>query len=767
MDTHHVFGRTSQESGGRGWWTACVEFGHDVFVRLLGIFDRCVDAADAYYASGRLQSKTDAMGQKVVYSYDGYGRLAYIDRYPAGASYYDPCQSVALTYDSGGAAGATNLLGRVSAAVTGDPYSCSGAVTENYSYTAGGLVTMKGYTYGGVAWLGANSGGWYPWSAGPSMTYTWDQEGHMTGYGSFSYTLDAMGRPTGLTESGPGTVWVQNVGYGPSGEMRSLQYRTSGGAYYTETNAFNNRNQVVDTSVSGTGLAGAHYQYGYAAGANNGQITAMTDVVTGEQVVYTYDSLKRLAKAETVGGPLWGQSFGYDGFGNLVSKTPTAGHTGTTMALAVDGATNHVATAGFSYDANGNMTGIPAVPTNLAPVYDIENRTGGGWYDQQNQPLDRAGVWNLYGLRGERLETHTYAKTLHYTTVVVGGVPYSVPYYTWVDTLVSRNVYFGSRLIQSNGQTVVVDRLGTVRANEAGDRASYYPYGEQQGGGMGDGREKFATYTREVASGLDYAGQRYYSPVYGRFTSADKGRQNASLMASGSWNAYAYGNGDPENQVDPSGRLAIWPDPDDPSWDTTGGPPVCNPGSMYYDPTSCFSGGGVGGAVDSRHPERVAPAQLCPLIALIGSYTTATSGSPVVALFAPDLAYKVDAALAILNLNGIVPVITDGFRALADQTARYEASKSGQSQYPAAKPGTGIHEVGEGIDFGINANGQTNSDAIMKAMKGQGLTWGGDWPRTRVDAAGNVVKGSYDPVHYENFHTPSPTQLAACEREHP
>ena len=402
----------------------------------------------------------------------------------------------------------------------------------------------------------------------------------MTGYGSFSYTLDAMGRRTGLTETGPGTVWVQNVGYGPSGEMRSLQYRTSGGAYYTETNAFNNRNQVVDTSVSGTGLAGAHYQYGYAAGANNGQITAMTDVVTGEQVVYTYDSLKRLAKAETVGGPLWGQSFGYDGFGNLVSKTPTAGHTGTTMALAVDGATNHVATAGFSYDANGNMTGIPAVPTNLAPVYDIENRTGGGWYDQQNQPLDRAGVWNLYGLRGERLETHTYAKTLHYTTVVVGGVPYSVPYYTWVDTLVTRNVYFGSRLIQSNGQTVLTDRLGTVRANEAGDRASYYPYGEQQGGGMGDGREKFATYTREVAGGLDYAGQRYYASGYGRFTSPDPSLDSNALALPVNWNRYAYVGGDPVGKNDPRGLCSPQDDP-----------PCCSATGTAYAQSSAQSAG--------------------------------------------------------------------------------------------------------------------------------------------------------------------------------
>ena len=109
---------------------------------------------------------------------------------------------------------------------------------------------------------------------------------------------------------------------------------------------------------------------------------------------------------------------------------------------------------------------------------------------------------------------------------------------------------------------------------------------------------------------MDSTVQRYYSPVYGRFTSADKGRQNASLMASRSWNAYAYGNGDPANQVDPSRRLAIWPDADDPSWDTTGGPPVCNPGSMYYDPASCFGSGGGGGGGDGKddsHPTRAQP----------------------------------------------------------------------------------------------------------------------------------------------------------------
>jgi hypothetical protein len=116
----------------------------------------------------------------------------------------------------------------------------------------------------------------------------------MTGYGAFSYTLDSMGRPTGLTETGPGTVWVQNAAYGPGGEMKTMQYRTSGGAYYTENRTFNNRTQMIQQQVSGSGLTGMNLQYVYTSGANNGQIAQTYDSLNGEQMHYTYDSLKRL-----------------------------------------------------------------------------------------------------------------------------------------------------------------------------------------------------------------------------------------------------------------------------------------------------------------------------------------------------------------------------------------------------------------------------------------------------------------------------------------
>jgi RHS repeat-associated protein len=114
-------------------------------------------------------------------------------------------------------------------------------------------------------------------------------------------------------------------------------------------------------------------------------------------------------------------------------------------------------------------------------------------------------------------------------------------------------VYFGGKLVKSKGVVVATDRLGSVRANSAGERMTYYPYGEEKTS-TADGREKFGTYTRDNA-GTDYADQRYYAPGSGRFMSPDPlGLNAAKLQNPGSWNRYAYAYGDPINLVDPTGR---------------------------------------------------------------------------------------------------------------------------------------------------------------------------------------------------------------------
>src|SRR5690348_1839749 len=69
--------------------------------------------------------------------------------------------------------------------------------------------------------------------------------------------------------------------------------------------------------------------------------------------------------------------------------------------------------------------------------------------------------------------------------------------------------YFGNRLL-TNPQ----DRLGSI--------GKYYPYGEERNySALPNDQVKFATYTRDGVSGLDYADQRYYTSQLGRFMTPD------------------------------------------------------------------------------------------------------------------------------------------------------------------------------------------------------------------------------------------------------
>jgi len=191
--------------------------------------------------------------------------------------------------------------------------------------------------------------------------------------------------------------------------------------------------------------------------------------------------------------------------------------------------------------------------------YDVANRlTGSGpahgsdvyMYNAQNQRVavirigDSQETLFLYGQGGEKLATIK---------------PNQI-------SAINENVYFAGQLWQKGlnqrvGSTLVLtDRLGSVRGSyftypSSGQSTfpSYLPFGEEQGSGSSNDSEKFATYTRDSATGFDYADQRYYTSNFGRFMTADPYRQTAKAIDSGSWNKYSYTRGDPINRVDPSG----------------------------------------------------------------------------------------------------------------------------------------------------------------------------------------------------------------------
>jgi len=118
----------------------------------------------------------------------------------------------------------------------------------------------------------------------------------------------------------------------------------------------------------------------------------------------------------------------------------------------------------------------------------------------------------------------------------------------------SSNVYFLGKLILAEGSSVSTDRLGSVRAGGPGGLGyqAQYPYGVEYTLTAND-REKYATYTRDSLTWLDYAVNRYYSSQWGRFLSPDPSAASTDLADPGSWNQYSYGNSDPVNHNDPTG----------------------------------------------------------------------------------------------------------------------------------------------------------------------------------------------------------------------
>jgi len=282
-------------------------------------------------------------------------------------------------------------------------------------------------------------------------------------------------------------------------------------------------------------------QYVYSATQNNGRIVQSIDGVLSETVNYTYDSLNRLSTALATNGAMT-QQYSYDGFGNL---TGTLGAivwsfdpSRNAPAGSVD-ANGDSATAGLQWNVENRLVGQSQYPSTRTIGYDPwGKRVWEQTWDANNGPGNP--LVTVYSITGQRLRQFTLVKDGQgHVTLTAGG----------------ENVYFGGKLIRSQGVTVATDRLGSVRANANGEKMAYLPYGQERGTPTTpDNREKFGTYWRDQTLGADYADQRYYSSTTGSFFSPDPmGLASVNPAIPSSWNRYAYASGDPVNRVDPRG----------------------------------------------------------------------------------------------------------------------------------------------------------------------------------------------------------------------
>ncbi len=571
-----------------------------------------------YDTAGHTKTKTDAKGNVVAYTYDTYDRVTQISRTP-GAGSIEPDPLTTFAYDSPDSnpyLAQSNLAGRLAKITHG-----FGSV-ERFSYTVSGRMAAKTLS---------------PQDTQPFIgVFTYNNEGQMTSYtpsciytsagaaiaqGTRQWSYDSLGRPLGLTyvdANNLSTALTSNAAYWPSGKIKSydraavLQYNAGNdlaGIYQSETLNFQyDVNGRIAFQSGGSWAPSISYVYDGAAGysrlVNRIELSAGNGYVISS---YAYDSLGRLSTAGS-SGVLWGQSFVYDPFGNLLQQNVTSG-SAPALNLTVDPSTNHISTSGFTYDAAGNLAQSPAGSSPNTFSYDSQNRmtrasySGGAalnyYYGANGERLYDGSHWHFYGPDGAHLETLTANAT--------GG--------TFGSTV--EELHFAGRLVFQDYYPVVTDRLGSVVLMGKGNGATYqsfYPYGQAiaglaspadapppnygsvtypASGSVSD--VAFGTYHRDGA--LDYALNRYDDPARGRFTTPDPG-ESATLGNPLSWNRYAYTEGAPINFNDPQGLSAIpigekvfWPGEPEPTspW---GGPyfwgfgPYVIPRPLPLDPPS-------------------------------------------------------------------------------------------------------------------------------------------------------------------------------------
>jgi RHS repeat-associated protein len=104
--------------------------------------------------------------------------------------------------------------------------------------------------------------------------------------------------------------------------------------------------------------------------------------------------------------------------------------------------------------------------------------------------------------------------------------------------------------------------LGGIR------RHDFAPFGEELSAGIGirsaalgygdDAiRQKFGSKERDIETGLDYFGARYFASAQGRFTSPDEIFADQSEGDPQSWNLYAYVRNNPLRYIDPLGLAHV------------------------------------------------------------------------------------------------------------------------------------------------------------------------------------------------------------------
>jgi RHS repeat-associated protein len=409
-------------------------------------------------------------------------------------------------------------------------------------------------------------------SKGLSYDYNFDGSLYKLHYPSqaiITYTpwnngSNAVSWPSDAKDAGNAINYATGAAYNAAGTLTGFVSGNTGGfAGITNTFTFNKRLQPVLMSASSPSqtVFAIGYDFHLGAGDNGNAYSIANNRDHTRDQTFTYDQLNRLISAQNAGTdcnqkPLnpnqtkfWGNSYTYDAWGNLLSKSVTKC---TAENLSVPVGNENRLQGGYTYDAAGNMTWDPT--DGVTSTYDQENRIA---------TATKNGVTTTYTYDdgGNRAKKSNGTTGTIYWYMAPGIVAES----DLVGNLTSEYLFFAAERVArkdypSNAvsyyfsdhlktASVVTDSVGNIKSE-----SDYYPWGgELQFVNSDSNHYKFTGKERDVETGLDYFGARYYSNGLARWITPDKPFADQHVQDPQTWNLYMYGRNNPTIFIDEDG----------------------------------------------------------------------------------------------------------------------------------------------------------------------------------------------------------------------
>jgi RHS repeat-associated protein len=495
-----------------------------------------------YDNNGNFASTTDSLNTSVIATYDRLNRIIlrdYTDSTPDVSFYYDgkgfttpPANSIGKTTVVTSSVSENRYMGfdEMGKIVSSQQITDGETYDFSYTYDLSGTLLEKNYPSGRV------------------VRNTLDEDGEL---------LRVQSREN---ENMGFWTYADAFSYNSAGAVTKMQL----GNGRWETAAYNERQQITQIGLGSTSTSTdlLRLEFAYTSSANsndnNGSLRQQKIVVPNVGAYngftatqgYTYDSLNRLQSAtENISGQTWKQTFIYDQYGNRTfdpNNTTTLGSCQQVVCNpTVSTANNRFSSGqGYSYDAAGNLTSDPGARQYL---YDGENR--------QKQIKDQAGVslgQYMYDGEGRRVKKISSLETTIF--VYDGGGQLAAEYST--QTVETPQV---SYLTEDNlgSPRVITNESGTVTS-----RKDFAAFGDEtvtteRTGDLGyadrEIRQDYTGYLKDIESGLEYAGARFYNPAHGRFTSVDPFTASAAIKNPQTFNRYSYVLNSPYKFTDPLG----------------------------------------------------------------------------------------------------------------------------------------------------------------------------------------------------------------------